>query len=492
MRVQGLNLRNVHNYILASACITGLFYQGCKSANKTAAEEKSIASVSGINSSQICKGTPSSEFNTLFDSLWKDANDPNDKGSIHAHEGYKPYLREIMSVLPFNLTKWYFGLGGDLTLVSNIETVCSKGFNPSIFVPFNDEEGRLAGCLISTNSPISDAQGTHLTMPEMYVQIRMDAKLNDADNKVLVEKSASQVIKGFALVASYFTTELSKENTSDLIFNSSELADDKLKLAFFYSDDVVNAMKLGLIAQPPQAELNGTFDPGIYDQSLDRNTRYSKFTNATNQSKPEYARFLNDIFAEVLVADLCNDTTRATISQAGTLSSVGMQWYNATRKPLMTELGPERLSAASSNSPADTNNTPVPSPVPSPESLQVPTGNPPSTSLGLNEGSDQAPQAPQSSLELGGGRVLAVLGAVIRFPFAAARFLVENRPVRTFFREHQPIRNTVRFTARVGGTVAAATVQTGRVIVRGSARLIVGAGRLVLGVATLPFRIFRR
>ncbi len=76
-----------------------------------------------------------------------------------------------------------------------------------------------------------------------------------------------------------------------------------------------------------------------------------------------------------------------------------------------------------------------------------------------------APKAEtESGVSLAGGRVFPVLGAVLHAPFAVAGYFVENRPVRTWFATHKPVRRVLFGTMRAIGNVArGAVIFTGRV-----------------------------
>lgn len=471
----------------------------CKTAQKNSSEEKAINALTGSATQPICRGQITPEFETLYDSFWPSETDKADKGSIHADIGYKSYFKKILSSVPTGLLKWYFGLGGEMTLISNAKDVCSDRGNPSIMIPFSNEKGELAGCLRAIDSAQSSSKSISVSIPHLYVQISLENASPES-----VYTNGSNAIQGFALLASYFTSELTKSTSGDALhFGNTELEEDKQLLAFFLSDDVVTALSLGLIVEAPKFLKDVTFDKAIFDPSLDRNTRYNKFRDATNQSKVEYSKFVNLVFAQVLMADMCSDATRLQISQTGMFKSVGMQYYNATRKPFM-----DAVSGAPSEQ------MPMPTP-PLSSSVQL------SADVTIDVNAAPLPADEFSGLSLSGGRQFPILSSVIGFPFAVSRFLVEQRPVRTFFREYQPIRNTARFaintvgftgkvivgaantagrvvvgTAHVAGRVIVGTVNAaGRVVhygVVGTAHVVRATGRAAVGIITFPFRLFGR
>ncbi|MCX6115928.1 MAG: hypothetical protein NT027_00150 [Proteobacteria bacterium] len=532
MQKKIMSLR-IGKFVLAGAFSVGIlvpFISACKTVSQNKAEEKAINGLSGSTEQPICIGTSDAEFETFLMGLWPNSSDPSDKGSIIADPGYQSYLKKILPTIPMNLLKWYFGLGGQLTLIVNANQVCSDQGNPSVMIPFSNEKGELAGCLRSVGSSVVNSQFVSVEIPHMYVQIETKNFTPET-----VYKSASNVVQGFALVASYFASELAKSPTGDsLYFGNSELEEEKQKMAFFLADDIVNAKNLGFIADTPKALSSIAFDQGIFDPKLDRNVRYTKFKDPNNQSKLEYSKFLNLVFAQVLAADMCNDKTRLQINQvSGDFKQVGMQYYNETRKPFMEALGKSTEVVATPTTPSPTPATEA-KPAESAASTTVDpastgTSTAPTTSLGLAESGEvsvpleEAPSpADGGSLGLEGGRRFPIVAAVISFPFAVGRFLVENRPIRTFFREYQPIRNTARFAANTVGFVAytgtrvigGAVNVTNRVVI-GSAHVIgrvaggtinaskrivhfaaVGTGRLIgatsrvgVGIVTFPFRV---
>jgi hypothetical protein len=181
---------------------------------------------------------------------------------------------------------------------------------------------------------------------------------------------------------------------------------------------------------------------------LDRDSRWKAFWTAYGDQG--HREFTNFAVAQVLDSAWCNDTTRSSMFGEGSVFHKTGVYFKSDVEPMMAGAfngAPERVSAGLTDN---------------------------STNEYAEEVMASAPTA-DGGLRLTGGRVFPVLGAVVRAPFAVSSYFFQNRPVRSWFGTHQPVRRSLWGVASVvGGVARGAVIATGRVV--GGVGRVVGTG----------------
>jgi hypothetical protein len=404
---------------------------GCKSLNSS--KGKSLDALAGEKSENICHAQASANFDERYDTFWA-------QKSILG-EGYQDRLKGIFAAVPLELQSWYFLKGGVVKLVGNAKAGCDKLADATALFR---NSGEIGGCI---DSPRDKSLAT---MPTMYIEVSATTYQEQMEQ-------ASLIVQGFGVVLSTFVTEIAlAENLSDqndLMYElgtyDTEMRNLKAGLAFVVIDDLLKGKNAD--GKPYAESMPDQFKSKIasskaLDGTLDRDTRWAAFWNAYNEQG--HREFINYVVSQVFETHWCNDKTRSMMYGDTAVFKDTGKFFKKDVEPVFAAAFDGQPQDAGSASLAEDSSSNVSF------ATEVMSGAPSADVAGLDAG-----------LELGGGRVFPVLGAVLRAPFAVARYFSQNKPVRTWFSTHQPVRKVLWGAAQAVRTVArGAAVVTGRVV----------------------------
>lgn len=412
----------------------GIGLASCKSTGPTSST-KGLDAFTGQKSEAVCSAAVTSEFTDRYDAFWS-------QGSIQGANGYQNNLKSIFAAVPLELQSWFFLKGGKLQLIGNPKEFCGSIDATNLY----RADGSVGGCV---NIPKVDGLAT---MPAIYVGV------NAPDYKTQMEQ-ASLIVQGFAAMTSSFLTEIAlADNLSsgnDLLFEFGaydvEMRNLKASVAFMVIEDLLgnkNTDGKSYAETLPDDLKSMLASSKVLDASLDRNSRWKAFWGAYGDQG--HREFTNFAVAQVLDSAWCNDATRNSMFAQGAIFSKTGAYFKAEVEPVMADVfssSPQQTSASLADN---------------------------STKEYAEEVMAGAPEA-TTSLSLARGRAFPVLGAVVRAPFAVGSYFVQNKPVRSWFAQQQPVRRALWGTARViGGVARGAAIVSGRVV--GGVARVAGAG----------------
>jgi hypothetical protein len=404
--------------------LLGLGLSSCKSTGPTSST-KGLDAFTGQKGEAVCSAAVSSQFTDRYDTFWN-------QGGIQGPKGYQNNLKSIFAAVPLELQSWFFLKGGKLQLIGNAKEFCGSVDATNLY----RADGSVGGCL---NIPKVDGLSG---MPSIYVGV--DA----ADFKSQMEQ-ASLIVQGFAAMTSSFLTEIALAEKlsegNDLLFEFGaydvDMRNLKASLAFMVIEDLINNKNSdgkSYAENLPDDMKALVASSKVLDASLDRDTRWKAFWGAYGDQG--HREFTNFAVAQVLDSAWCNDSTRNAVLATGSIFNKTGAYFRAEVEPVMAE--------AFNGTPGQT-----------------------SASLADNSSSEYAEEvmaaAPVAgaSFNLARGRAFPVLGAVVRAPFAVGNYFVQNKPVRSWFANHQPVRRTLWGAARfVGGAARGVAIVSGRVV----------------------------
>lgn len=304
-------------------------------------------------------------------------------GGFEMHPGFKEMIAIPMAAVPVALMDRYFMLGGRITLDTNTMIAC-------------DERKGSAGGAVE----MVDDEGKHagcvyfgadknrITVPQIYVQV-LENTLDEQQVQL------SRVVQGFAMVfASFFShLEVAEGREGDISAYKLNRGDNAMA-------EARKKLRVALLQ-----------DVAALSLSPDTVSQWDEDT----------------VLAQLLDSALCNDTTRALIAAPGD-DALFKESGRIFRTDVVGQLG----SIMKSKTLADLAIT---------ESAQVRPSQP-------TDPFGDAPEALEGSTEhTAFGDNFPILARIFSAPIAVVEYFRDNRPIRTWFQEHRPVR---RFAAAIG------------------------------------------
>lgn len=429
----------IRHILVASSVVWGL--SACKTASES--NVQSLGSMAGDKTPFTCSAAGNEKFNERYDTFWS-------QGGVSAPAGYKESLKGIFASVPSELQAWYFLKGGSVRLIGNPKEVCGKVESTPLFY----SSGEQGGCVMFPK------ENNLAGMPTIYVGVTAATRSEQLEQ-------ASLIVSGFASVLSSFLTEIANtENLSssnDLVYEfgayDKEMRNVKASLAFMVIEDLVknkNSEGKSFAETLPDNYKSMISSSKVLDTSIDRDSRWKAFWEAYNDSG--HREMTNFLTAQVFESAWCSDTTRAVLfGDKASFSETG-RYFKKEVEPVFAEAFAGNTSQNSMGLTSD------------------------SGDVNTAEVMSAAPNG-RESFDLGRGRLFPVLGAVLSAPFAVGRYFVQNKPVRSWFATHRPIRRVVFGTLQVIGNV-------GRGVAIFSGRAVLGVGRVMgNGLSRVGYRI---
>lgn len=413
-----------------SAVLITLGVASCKTSGDSTT--KSLGSLAGDKNAYTCSATPTAKFNERYDTFWAYG------GIVATDQAYKDSLRGIFAAVPVELQSWFFLKGGSVRLIGNPKEVCASQESTPLFYN-NGEQG---GCVMFPKE--KELSG----MPTIYLGITGNTKAEQ-------HEQASLVVGGFAAVLSSFLTEIANtdnlSSSNDLVYEfgayDTEMRNVKASMAFMVIEDLMrNKHSDGktFAETLPDNYKSMLASSKVLDSSLDRDTRWKAFWAAYNDAG--HREMTNFFVAQVFDSAWCSDNSRALLFADKAPFSDSGAYFKKEVEPIFNDAF---------------NGTPG--------SAQMNLAGAASGSGAYKDETMSGAPSTRDGLSLTGRRMFPILGAVVRAPFAIGRYFREQRPVRTWFETHRPVRRVLFGAARVVGTIA-----------RGA---VIFSGRAVMGVA---------
>ncbi len=399
----------------------GLFstLAACKTTSEgTRSEVESLDMFIDGAKAEACVGEPTAEFDERYDLIWE-------KKGIIADEGYKKPLRPIMAAIPTGFMQWYFLNGGTMQIIGKPASYCPEGRSDS--VNLYSAVGSVTGCVRFPNN------GQQSSMPKMYIGVEGNTIASQA-----IELSAA--VQAFGVVFGSFLSELGTVDTSnasdtityDFGKNDDEMKNDKVSLAFLLLDDLVISSESA--AKLPENYRHLVRSSVALDKSQSRDARWAAVWKLHKSGDENFKKFQNAVLAHTFESALCRSSAALTAKDSP-VRQTAKYYLDNMHGDIVESFQVEPLNASTS-SPATVTNSSA-------------------------SDSSVTAAATTTSLSLTRYYRFPLLRGIIRAPFAIAAYFIENRPVRTFFATHKPVRRAA---------VA---------VFRGGARIVGGVGRVV-------------
>lgn len=401
---------------------------GCKTTSGGNSEVDALNNFQQSEKGVICKAEASPAYAERFDTYYA-------QGSIEIADkaNYKERLKSVLAAVPSGFQEWYFLKGGELRYISNAKQFCET--RRDSVVDIINHKGEVAGCVHFET--VDNSVG----MPKIYVGVTSTeyyANLAELSN----------AIQGFSIVLASYLTEIGPSNngqpdgSGNMIYefgkNDQSMKDDKLSLSFLFLDDLIEAQKKDASLRIPDVYMSMIEDKSILDKNVSRDDRWKKVYAVRNTDS--YKAFMNMILAQTFDSAHCSDETRALMIGENPVFGQTGRWY----KGKMEQELYASIAKAGSEEPVDA------SAVSTPASVNA-------SAMALTA-PDVAKAGATAALV---GYRFPILRAIVRAPFVVARYFAQNRPVRTWFATHRPIR-------RLGAAIFGGPIGRSRVLFPGN------------------------
>ena len=429
----------LRHLLTASIIFSGL--SSCKTSSDSTTQ--SLGGLAGDKTPYTCSAAGGDKFGERYDTFWA-------QKSIQAPEGYKDSLRGIFAAVPMELQSWFFLKGGNVQLIGNPKEACASQESTPLFYSSGDQ----GGCVMFPK------ENGLAGMPTIYVGVTGKTKAEQ-------QEQASLIVGGFAAVLSSFLTEVAMaDNVSsqnDLVYEfgayDKEMRNVKAGLAFMVIEDLIknkNSEGKTYAESLPDNYKAMISSSKVLDASVDRDTRWKAYWGAYNDAG--HREMTNFLVAQVFESAWCSDTTRAVLFDGKAPFAETGRYFKKEVEPVFADSfsGEAAKGELGLTDAVDTKST-------SETLSETPNG--------------------RTSLDLGGRRMFPILGAIVTAPFAVGRYFAQNRPVRTWFGTHRPVRRVL-----FGAAQAIAAVGRGAVVFTG--RAVMGVARVTgNGLARVGYRV---
>lgn len=425
--------------------VFALSLSACKTGGD--ATTKSLGSLAGDKTPYTCSATPGEKFNERYDTFW------SHQGIVVSDARYKESLRGIFAAVPVELQSWFFLKGGSVRLIGNPKEVCASQESTPLFYA----SGEQGGCVMFPK------ENELVGMPTIYVGVTAGTRGEQLEQ-------ASLVVSGFAAVLSSFLTEIAAtdnlSSSNDLVYEfgayDTEMRNVKSSLAFMVIEDLIrnkSADGKSFAESLPENYKSMVASSKVLDTSLSRDVRWKSFWDSYNDGG--HREMTNFFVAQVFDAAWCSNASRELLFSEKSAFKDSGAYFKKNVEPLFNDAFAGNTASAQMKLTGDS---------------QGGEGD------YVEESMSGAP-SPNASLSLTGRRMFPILGAVVNAPFAVGNYFLRNKPVRTWFETHRPVRRVVFGAARVVGNIT-----RGVAIVSG--RAVMGVARVTgNGLARMGYRV---
>jgi hypothetical protein len=423
-------------HILAITSLA-LILNSCKTSGDSTTQ--SLGALTGDKTPYTCSAAANDKFNERYETFWAQ------QGIVVGDARYKDTLKGIFAAVPLELQSWFFLKGGSIRLIGNPAEVCARQESTPLFYSSGDQ----GGCVMFPK------ENEMVGMPTIYVGITAGTNAEQLEQ-------ASLIVSGFAAVLSSFLTEIAATDnlspSNDLVYEfgayDTEMRNVKSSLAFMVIEDLIKnkgAEGKSLAETLPDNYKAMVATSKVLDSSLDRNTRWKAFWESYNDAG--HREMTNFFVAQVFDAAWCSDASRALLmSETAPFKSTGA-YFKKNVEPLFTDaFAGNEASSSQMNLSGDSDQH---------DGSYVEESMDSAPSIGDNDGLSLTSRR----------RMFPILGAVVSAPFAVGRYFNQNKPVRSWFATHRPVRRVLSGAATVVSNIGrGVAVFSGRTV-RGVARV---------------------